>query len=65
MRRIVAAVERLHFFPESGRIVPERQDPEIRELIVARTGSFIDSARARSKSRLFFAALGVFRKSFE
>lgn len=29
-RRIVAAVERLHFFPESGRIVPER-----REVIVA------------------------------
>ena len=34
-RRIVAAVERLHVFPESGRIVPERQDPEIREVIVA------------------------------
>ena len=34
-RRIVAAVERLHFFPESGRIVPERQDPEIREIIIS------------------------------
>ena len=34
-RRIVAAVERLYAFPESGRIVPERQDPEIREIIVA------------------------------
>src|SRR5205823_2052721 len=34
-RRIVAAVERLHFFPESGRMVPERQDPEIREVVVA------------------------------
>ena len=33
-RRIVAAVERLHSFPESGRIVPERQDPAIREVIV-------------------------------
>lgn len=33
-RRILAAVERLHSFPESGRIVPERQDPEIREVIV-------------------------------
>ena len=33
-RRIVAAVERLHSFPESGRIVPERQDPTIREVIV-------------------------------
>jgi plasmid stabilization system protein ParE len=34
LRRLVAAVERLQFFPESGRIVPERQDPEIREVIV-------------------------------
>ena len=33
-RRIVAAVERLHSFPESGRLVPERQDPAIREVIV-------------------------------
>jgi plasmid stabilization system protein ParE len=33
-RRLVAAVERLQFFPESGRIVPERQDSEIREVIV-------------------------------
>jgi len=35
VRRIVAAVERLQFFPESGRIVPERTNPEIREVIVA------------------------------
>jgi toxin ParE1/3/4 len=33
-RRIVAAVERLEAFPESGRIVPERQNPAIREVIV-------------------------------
>jgi plasmid stabilization system protein ParE len=33
--RIVAAVERLRTFPESGRLVPERQDPEIREIIAA------------------------------
>jgi plasmid stabilization system protein ParE len=32
-RRIVAAVERLSAFPESGRPVPERQDPSIREVI--------------------------------
>jgi len=31
--RLVAAVERLRIFPESGRIVPERNDPEIREII--------------------------------
>lgn len=33
-RRIVATVERLQSFPESGRLVPERQDPAIREIIV-------------------------------
>jgi len=27
VRRVVAAVERLKAFPESGRIVPERNDP--------------------------------------
>jgi len=32
VRRIVAAVERLHAFPESGRVVPERNVPEIREV---------------------------------
>lgn len=31
--RIVKAVERLVVFPESGRMVPERNDPEIREVI--------------------------------
>ena len=31
--RIVKAVERLEAFPESGRKVPERNDPEIREVI--------------------------------
>lgn len=34
VRRIVAAVERLRSFPESGRVVPERDTPEIREVIV-------------------------------
>ena len=33
VRRLVAAVERLRVFPESGRIVPERNDPEIREIV--------------------------------
>ena len=32
--RLVFAVERLQEFPESGRIVPERQNPAIREVIV-------------------------------
>jgi len=35
IERIVVAVERLTQFPESGRIVPERNDPALREVIVA------------------------------
>ncbi len=31
--RIIQAVERLKSFPESGRKVPERNDPQIREII--------------------------------
>ena len=33
--RIIKVVERLETFPESGRKVPERNDPEIREVIAA------------------------------
>ena len=36
VRRIVAAVERLQTFPESGRIVPERNAPNIRQVVVGR-----------------------------
>jgi plasmid stabilization system protein ParE len=32
--RIFLAVERLLKFPESGRVVPERDDPEVREVVV-------------------------------
>lgn len=35
VRRIVAAVEQLGQYPESGRVVPERGDPALREIIVA------------------------------
>ena len=34
IRRLVAAVERLEAFPQSGRIVPERNAEDIREIIV-------------------------------
>ena len=34
--RIVAVVERLKAFPESGRIVRERNSPTIREVVVGR-----------------------------
>jgi plasmid stabilization system protein ParE len=33
VRRLVAAVERLRQFPDSGRMVPERQSPELREVV--------------------------------
>lgn len=33
VRRLVAAVERLHQFSDSGRMVPERQSPILREVI--------------------------------
>jgi len=33
VRRLVAAVERLREFPDSGRMVPERQAPELREIV--------------------------------
>lgn len=33
--RIVAAVDRLASFPESGRIVPEFEEPSMREVIEA------------------------------
>ena len=36
VRQVVAAVERLKAFPESGRIVPERNTADIREVIVGR-----------------------------
>jgi len=32
--RIIQGVERLASFPESGRVVPERSDPQLREVIV-------------------------------
>ena len=32
VRRLVAAVERLQQFPDSGRVVPERQLPALREV---------------------------------
>jgi toxin ParE1/3/4 len=33
IRSLFGAVERLPYFPESGRIVPEFRDPRIREVI--------------------------------
>ena len=35
-QRVLAAVERLRAFPDSGRMVPERQSPEVCEVIAGR-----------------------------
>jgi plasmid stabilization system protein ParE len=48
--RIFSAVERLLDFPQSGRIVPERDDPEIREIIVGPTFVIRISLPAESSS---------------
>ena len=58
--RIISSVERLREFPQSGRVVPERADPEIREVIVGpfrvvyryRSG-VVDIATVVRGSRLF------------
>ena len=58
--RIVTSIERLRAFPQSGRMVPERTDPEIREVIVGpfrvvyryRAGG-VDIATVFRGSRLF------------
>jgi toxin ParE1/3/4 len=34
VERIIQGVERLTGLPESGRVVPERNDPQLREVIV-------------------------------
>jgi toxin ParE1/3/4 len=34
VERIIQGVERLASLPESGRVVPERSDPQLREVIV-------------------------------
>ncbi|MBI2186163.1 MAG: type II toxin-antitoxin system RelE/ParE family toxin [Acidobacteria bacterium] len=33
VRRLVASVERLREYPDSGRMVPERQSAELREVV--------------------------------
>ncbi len=58
--RIIASAERLRAFPQSGRVVPERPNPEIREVIVGpfrvvyryRSG-VVDIATVFRGSRLF------------
>jgi plasmid stabilization system protein ParE len=47
IRRLVAAVERLQSYPDSGRVVPERHSPELREVI---SGHFRIVYRRRADS---------------
>jgi len=58
--RILASVERLRTFPQSGRVVPERGNPEIREVIVGPfrvvyryRGGVVEIATVFRASRLF------------
>jgi addiction module RelE/StbE family toxin len=60
VQRIVASVERLVAFPESGRMVPELDRPDLREVIqppfriVYRTrGDLIEIVTVFRSSRLF------------
>jgi len=47
VRRVVATVERLQQFPDSGRMVPERQSSDLREVI---SGNFRIVYRRRATS---------------
>jgi toxin ParE1/3/4 len=58
--RILASIERLQDFPQSGRMVPERDNPEIREVIVGPfrvvyryRGDVVEIATVFRASRLF------------
>lgn len=58
--RIFSAVERLSEFPQSGRIVPEKDDPAIREIMVGRfrvvyrfRGASVEVATVFRASRAF------------
>lgn len=60
VQRIVASVERLVAFPESGRIVPELDRPDVREVIqppfrivYRNRGDRIDIVTVFRSSRLF------------
>ena len=60
VQRIIAAVERLRVFPDSGRMVPERQEPDLREVIVGnyrvvyrRKGDLVEIATVFRGSRQF------------
>ena len=51
VERIIAAVERLRAFPESGRLVPERSDPQIREVSSGPIASCLGIVRRRRRLR--------------
>jgi len=60
VRRLVAAVERLREFPDSGRTVPERHRPDLREvvsgkyrIVYRRTPDLIEIATVFRGSREF------------
>ena len=61
--RIIASVERLRAFPQSGRVVPERADPDIREVIAGPSAWSTATGRASSTSPRCFEDRGCSRTS--
>lgn len=57
-QQLIAAVERLPAFPQSGRMVPEVNDPAIREVIKVPIGLSVDSFTARFTSLSFITQPG-------
>lgn len=49
VERLIASLDRVAHFPESGRVVPEYQRPDIRELILGLTGWSIVCGAVRPK----------------
>jgi plasmid stabilization system protein ParE len=45
INRLIQRVDQLVLFPDSGRIVPEKNNPEIRELIEGNYRIFTDSIK--------------------
>ena len=61
--RLVAAVERLQKFPESGRTVRSELTPPFESLLSGRTASSIDTALVSSRSPQSFGGPACFRTS--
>ena len=57
--KLHAAVGRLARFPDLGRMVPEVEDPTLREIVEPCSGSCTNGTRRSSESWPFFAPSGI------